>query len=97
MNLFKPKRLEPFLSVVREERKTPEAVASINPHPGHTLFKFAPSGRLTEVTEDEYEQTDYNLNGGNSRKLIREKGCLYLSALNIKNATRKLRQMGVVK
>lgn len=91
-------KLTPLRIVKEKEQLVGERpVAKINPYPGHTLFKFAPSGKLSEVTEEDYEQTDYDLSGGNSRKLVQEKGCLYLSALNIKNATRKLRKMGVVK
>ena len=77
----------------REIEKQLKKVGKIIPHRGHTLFKY---NRVTEeMSEAIFEDTvvEYNPDPRKmkaNRRVMVEKDCVYVSALNKKNARRKL-------
>lgn len=78
---------------VHEEK--PKHVGTMKPHRGHTLFKYnTNTGELTRAEFVEQE-ADYSrvIEGKNptKNKVVRaEEGCIYVSALNLKNAVKRL-------
>lgn len=69
-------------------------------HRGHQLFKRLPSGVVVPLTDDDYIEGELQLRkDGTTRKarrVLTQDGCLYVGALNIKNATRKFTKMGLL-
>ncbi|MGR3218472.1 MAG: hypothetical protein ACUZ8H_01460 [Candidatus Anammoxibacter sp.] len=59
---------------------------------GHTIFQFDPkTGKLTKANyEDIYQHAKKIWDRRKIKKLVMMEGCLYVSALNEKNAFRKL-------
>lgn len=80
----------------KEQKKEDKKVTTIKPHRGHTLFEWnIADNKLVKAT---FEKTDVDylavINKYNvaRRKVIMKAGCIYVSALNKKNAMRKLNQ-----
>jgi hypothetical protein len=78
----------------KEQKKEDKKVTTIKPHRGHTLFEWhIAENKLVKAT---FEKTDVDylavINKHNvaRRKVIMKSGCIYVSALNEKNAMRKL-------
>jgi hypothetical protein len=78
----------------KEQKKEEKKVTTIKPHRGHTLFEWnIAENKLVKAT---FEKTDVDymavVNKHNiaRRKVIMNAGCIYVSALNEKNAMRKL-------
>jgi hypothetical protein len=59
-------------------------------HRGHTLFKYNPVTNEMEIAEYELLPADFRNPKKVKKKVIMEKGCEYISALNKQNAARKL-------
>lgn len=79
--------------VATKPDKTQKLIHSIRPHKGHTLFEINPiTGKCKEAV---YEKTDveFGKNGMVHKKVIRNNGCVYISALNKKNALIKFFKM----
>ena len=58
--------------------------------PGQTMFEVSLKERT--CCPAKYESTTVDFDGNVKRKLVIKEGCLYISALNEKNARRKLLQ-----
>ena len=80
----------------KEQKKEDKKVTTIKPHRGHTLFEW--NIAESELVEATFEKTDVDylavINKYNvaRRIVIMKAGCIYVSALNKKNAMRKLKQ-----
>jgi hypothetical protein len=72
-------------------KKELKKVGQLRPHRGHTLFKYTvATGRLIPIKTDGNEDMKKN-----RRIVLAEEGCLYVSALNLKNAVKQItRQFG---
>lgn len=57
---------------------------------GHTLFKFDPSTNEITIAEYELLPADYRNPKKVKKKVVMQAGCQYVSALNKKNAAKKL-------
>lgn len=70
---------------VKQEQKSMKLVGRIRPHKGHSLFKYTnATGRLVKMEEFNDKSS------GKKKVVIAEEGNLYVSALNIENAIKKL-------
>lgn len=80
---------------VKEVRKVPHQnihLGTLKPKKGHSIFRFK-DGDLRKVRKEDFENKVVLLQNGKTRvvrKLKVEKGALYVSALNEKNALKKL-------
>ena len=70
-------------------------VGTMRPHRGHTLFKY--NTETGELTKAEFKKQDANFleevgiaKKDKTRIVEAEEGCIYVSALNIKNAVKRL-------
>jgi hypothetical protein len=77
-------------------KKELKLLGTLKPHPGHTCFQL--DIKTGEITIAKFAQTsiDYTQSDKNSpvrRKLITQDGCLYVTALNIKNAKKRFEKM----
>ena len=71
--------------------KTQKLIHSIKPYKGHTLFAINPiTGKCSEA---EYESITANISGAVRKKVIAEANCVYISALNKRNALIKFFKM----
>ena len=78
-----------------EHEQKRKLVGRMRPHRGHTLFKYNKiTGELVPAT---FEQQDADFTKAQQGKaldkrkvVIAEEGCIYVSALNIKNAIKRL-------
>lgn len=77
-----------------EERKK-EYIGSLRVRPGHKLFKFK-DGVIDVVGDDEYEDILFGP-GKIKRSLVVDPDARYVSALNKKNAIKRLLRSGMVK
>lgn len=77
--------------VAQVPAKTQKLINQIIPHKGHVLFEINPITGKCKLAE--YESIDAKLNGGISRKVVAKDGCVYVSALNKKNALIKFFKM----
>ena len=67
---------------IKEEKQEQKLVGQLRPHRGHTTYKYNTiTGKLSEAV--------FELESENKRITV-EEGCIYVSALNIKNAVKKL-------
>ena len=96
------KELVDFKSEIKEicaeiPAKTEKIVGSLRPYPGQKIWKLDLNTRL--ITEAEYEFGDIRfenaIKGDTSvrHKLLTEPGCLYVAAVNAKNADKKFFKM----
>lgn len=70
--------------------KRQEFRGSYKPKPGHKFFKYDHAAK--ELTEAQYEllPADFRNPKKIRKKVVMEEGCSYISALNKKNALKKL-------
>lgn len=86
---------EPIENIAQQQVKKKERlIQRLWPHRGHTLFEFDRStGKMVPA---EYAEQDVVVNWKDKqnpqpkRKVIIKEGCLYISALNKKNAFKQL-------
>lgn len=71
--------------------KTSIHVDSIIPHKGHILFEINPVTGKCKLAE--YESVDVGLKGDIHKKVVAHQNCIYVSALNKKNALIKYFKM----
>lgn len=76
---------------VTAPKKELKKVGQLRPHRGHTLFKYTvATGRLIPMVNQ-----NKTLEKQHRRVVLAEEGCLYVSALNLKNAVKQItRQFG---
>jgi hypothetical protein len=74
----------------KEQRSEITHLGSIRPKKGHTLFEI--NLKTKEIVPATFEEKEYRLDGKNSnrRTVVVKDDCTYISALNEKNAIRKL-------
>jgi hypothetical protein len=84
-------------SAVHAQIKQEKLLARIRPHRGHKLFKLK-NFQVTLTPEEEWVEDEVLLNMKGDyhkrRKIKIDPEALYISALNLKNAIRKLRKKG---
>ena len=77
-----------------QEKRVEQFVGSIHPYPGHTLFEVNGITGTIEPAKFEAMDIHFNPNGNipnsNRKKLVINKGCIYVSALNKKNVIKHL-------
>jgi len=67
------------------DSKKPNKVGELRPHKGHTVFQFnTVTGKLSLAV--------VGVDENNKKSIKVEKDCIYVSALNRKNALKKLNQ-----
>lgn len=75
-------------STIEDTLKSFKRVGQIKPHRGHRLFKYTvATGKLSPVPLLHPDQGK-----SNKKAVIAEQGHIYISALNIKNAIKKIAQ-----
>ena len=82
----------------KQQEKKNQLLGNIRPHRGHTLYKV--NVKTLEVTEAVFEKQDIEWAIATSskkqaKKILIEKGCIYISALNEKNAVKKFPKFGL--
>ena len=79
-----------------EKKYEVKKLATINPHKGHTLFQIDIKNRTITVAEFEQQDVEMlklNKNWtGVTKKVTVKPDCIYISALNQKNAIKKFKQ-----
>lgn len=80
--------------VAIQQKKELKLLGRIKPKKGHRLFKLK-NGKIEEVKEEDFLECVAFLSGRRVKKLKVEKGCQYVSALNKKNAAKRLRREGI--
>lgn len=77
--------------VDKEVRKEKKYIASMQPHPGQHIFKYnIQEKELSVISAEDFEKTTVDINGKVNKKLAIQKGCIYVVAINKKNATKKV-------
>ena len=95
-----PKHKDKLSVVVKKQQEAQlKFIERIKPHRGHTLFELNKSTK--EIKKAKFEQQDIHFNADvkrakKRRVLIANDDCFYVSALNLKNAQKKLIKMGFV-
>ncbi len=91
--IIKDKVKDQIVITDQKEIESQRFVESTGVHKGHTIYEFdKTTGKLNEA---EFESSDITFNADPTKrhtthKLVMRKDCLYVSALNMKNAFRKL-------
>ena len=75
--------------------KKRKLVGSMRPNRGHTLYQYnTKTGELIPATFEQQDADFIKAQKGNSlgkrKVVIAQEGCIYVSALNIKNAVKRL-------
>jgi len=73
-----------------ETYKENSFLGSMHPKPGQSVFKYQ-DRKVQKLTDKDYEIT-FDITG-KKKKLIIQKGCMYVIALNENNAKRKFAKM----
>jgi hypothetical protein len=71
-----------------------------NPNPDNEYFKYdVAEKKISVITDDDYEMTVATMGSGKvNKKLVMQKGCMYVTAINKKNAAKKfLRLLSICK
>lgn len=80
--------------VDKEARKDLKHIASMMPHKGQFIFKYDMKERKVSVIQDsDHKKQSVGLNEKVNKKLILDKNCLYVVALNKKNAAKKFQKL----
>ena len=72
----------------KEFREKSRYIASMRPKPGQSIYKYF-NRKITTIGENDYEKATVTLQGKSNKRLVLEKGALYVVALNKKNAAKK--------
>lgn len=70
------------------EENAYKKIGELRPHKGHMVFEF--DEKTHKIIKAKFEETDDSVVGKQNKRINIRKGCLYVSALNIKNAVRKI-------
>jgi hypothetical protein len=86
------------MSIVEREKQEFRFVGKIMRKPGHTLFAYNTETEELSIVDIE-RKVSINFNGKAtySSKAIAQKGCVYVYALNKKNAIKHLIKSGIIK
>lgn len=90
MKELKNKQFDPEINVVKrmEEESKIKKVGQLKPQRGHTVFQYnTKTGAITKAVFEEY--LPYSM-GKQNKRIIVEEECIYVSALNLKNAANKV-------
>lgn len=91
MKELNPKEPKTELSVDKQQEKKETLVGQILPHPGHTLFEINLGTKEIKPAKFETELVlDLNSKDNFNKKVIINKDCVYISALNRANVVKKL-------
>lgn len=73
----------------KEEEKTEKMVGQLKPHRGHTIFEYnKETGSLIKAT---FDDVVFDITKEKQQKRITiNENCVYISALNLKNAAKKI-------
>lgn len=77
----------------KEQEKKIKKVGTMKPHRGHTVYQYnTETGELTKaIFEEQNAKFNTPLNRqGKTKVIMAQEGCIYVSALNIKNAIKRL-------
>lgn len=90
MKDFEPQHTQDNKVIAAEQRqvKTERHIASLRAYPGHRVFQF--NLATGEVTQAKIDSVTATFNGGTSKKVTQLPNCLYCTALNKRNAIKKL-------
>lgn len=81
------KRDKTELQVQKQQEKKATLVGQITPHRGHKMFSVnTVTGFVKEAEYDKTCETVYVIGQSNNKRIMIEKDCVYISALNKKNA-----------
>ena len=80
--------------VDKEVRSEQKYIASMMPQKGQKVFKYdLKEKKISIIGESDFEKQTVGLNQKVSKKLILDKNCQYVVALNKKNAAKKFLKM----
>lgn len=90
-----PSRMQERVEVVKKAKQEYRLIGQVKSNPGHVLFEYNTVTHTIRCAEIRKEIIVNHL-GSTSFKTTCEvlKDCIYLQALNIKNAAKKLRKSG---
>lgn len=91
MEELKSKSFDPDISIEKkvEQEKQHKKVGQLKPHKGHTVFQYnTETGAITKAVFEELVL--FNSLTKVNKRINVEKDCLYVSALNLKNAAKKI-------
>ena len=75
-----------------EVKKQEKKLGVIKPHKGHTLFEIEVKTMSINLPEFETIEVDWTKDSSNKSKLKVKEGCVYISALNKRNALKKFKK-----
>lgn len=76
----------------KEVKKDLKFLGSIRPHRGHTVFEI--NLLTSEIVAATFEELVYDYEGHKpKKKIIKKENCIYIPALNVKNAYKVLNRM----
>lgn len=73
-----------------EHEKQNKLISNIRPRRGHTVFEY--NIETNEINKAKVERIYVLAKEGSVNKIQANKNCLYVSALNVKNAIKKLKK-----
>lgn len=75
------------ISVQKKQQKEKELIGQIKPKPGHRIFEInTETGKVQEATFT--QEINFSLTGKNNKQIFVQPKCIYISALNKKNAVK---------
>lgn len=97
-DFFKNKKVDkPEAAMVQSRQLEFKKVSTWRPQRGHTIFKF--NTKTKELARAEIQRTaliDIRQQVHYEKKIFVEKDCIYIEALNKKNAIKQLRREGLL-
>lgn len=93
------KKQKDIIEIVSQQQKKTELVLDglLNPKNNHIVFEVCQDTKTAIAAE--YENSKqvnwFSLNIENKKHVVKNKGCIYVSALNFKNLKKKLLQHGI--
>jgi hypothetical protein len=88
------------LVAIKPVKAEQKFVARISPEPGQSVFELnTTNGAIRKITDSDYEQVNvkFPFNGEvvsrTNKKLVIGERCLYVAALNVRNAKKKFSRM----
>jgi hypothetical protein len=81
---------DPEISIEKrqEQESKIERVGQLKPQKGHTVFQY--NTKTGAITKAVFEEDLPYAFGKQNKRIIVEDGCIYVSALNLKNAAKKV-------
>ena len=72
-----------------QQKKQIKLIGSQRLIPGLTLWEF--NTETKSLNKAKFKQTNYSLNGSKTHQVIIQDNCIYIQALNMKNALKKVK------